>query len=351
MPKSDDAWLEDQEDEALEDHATNVLRARLQAMETENRRLGKLLGLVEGFHSGSSSQAPKWVTPKGKPKTGTGVANLQFSDLHFDELVNPKEVGFLNAYDREIAELRLKRWADKCCELGQRYKHNWDGAIAWWGGDMLSGAIHEELRETNCDVLPGTLMHYAPLVAAAFGQIVDFYGKLYVPCVTGNHGRLTEKKQFKRRGRASWDWLFSKIVAEYFKKDDRVTFEIAEGSCLFVPVYDTHGYLTHGDEAGGGSGWSGVWTPLNTIHRKGLELASVQDKRLAFSVIGHWHQTCLAHQRGISCNGSMKGYDEFAMGLRLKPEAAMQNFWVHTPEHGVVLAAPVFLQDRKAEGW
>jgi hypothetical protein len=47
----------------------------------------------------------------------------------------------------------------------------------------------------------------------------------------------------------------------------------------------------------------------------------------------------------------MKGYDEYAYGLNLRPEPARQAFWVTSPEHGPTITAPVFLQDRDEEGW
>ena len=324
--------------------------AATQRLTAENERLSRLLGLVDSYHSGAGTP-PLWARPKKKYRPETATACIQLSDLHLDEVVNPGEVGGLNATNREIAELRLRRWADKACEMGERHPHQFDGATIFWGGDMVSGAIHDELRETNADVLPGTMVHWAPLLAAAIRQVVDFYGKVYVPAVVGNHGRLTVKKSAKKRGRNSWDWLLCQMVASHFADDDRVTFNIAEGSYLFVPLYDTHAYLTHGDEVSGGGGWAGVWSPLGNIHRRGMELAAAHNLRPSYSVIGHWHQTVLAHHRGIVCNGAMKGWDEYAATLRLRPEPAMQNWWVQTPDKGVTLAGPLFLEDRKSEGW
>jgi hypothetical protein len=323
---------------------------QVERLEAEVERLSRLLGLVETYHAAAGTP-PKWLRATKKHKPGSATACLQFSDLHLDEVVQPGEVGGLNAYNRDVAELRLRRWADKACEMGERHAHTWDGALIFWGGDMVSGSIHEELRETNADVLPGTMVHWAPRIAAAIRQVADFYGKAHIPCVVGNHGRLTIKKSAKRRGRNSWDWLLTQMVAAHFTDDPRVTFDIAQGSYLFVPVYDTHAYLTHGDEVGGGGGWAGVWSPLGTIRRRGMELAAAHGIRPDYAVVGHWHQLTLAHHRGLVCNGAMKGWDEFAATLRLAPEPAMQGWWVHTPENGVTLAAPLLLEDRVAEGW
>ena len=34
-----------------------------------------------------------------------------------------------------------------------------------------------------------------------------------------------------------------------------------------------------------------------------------------------------------------------------EPEPAQQALWITTPERGITFSAPVFVQDRKAEGW
>lgn len=345
-----DEWALGKQQEAAGTPDVKLLTAKVRELNEENRRLSKLLGLVESYHA-AAGEAPKWMTPKAKLKPNSATACLQLSDLHLDEVVNPHEIGGLNAYSREIARMRLMRWASKACEMGERYKHAWDGAVVFWGGDMVSGAIHDELRETNEDCLPSSIVYWAPLLAAAIRQVADYYGRVHVPAIVGNHGRLTKEKPAKRRGRNSWDWLLVQFVQAHLKNDPRITFDIAEGTYLFVPIYDTYVYLTHGDEAGGGGGWAGVWSPLGTIHRRGVELAAAHNLRICYSVVGHWHQTVLAHHRGLSCNGSMKGWDEFAALLRLRPEPAMQNFFVHSPENGITMAAPLFLQDRKAEGW
>jgi len=323
---------------------------RLARLEAENARLAKLLGLVDSYRAGAR-KPPEWLRPKTTAAPKAATACIQLSDLHLDEVVEPGQVGGLNAFNREIAEMRLRRWADKACELGELHRHEWDGAIVWWGGDMVSGSIHDELRETNADYLPGTLVHWAPLLAAAIKQVADAYGNAHVPCVVGNHGRLTEKKQAKGRGRNSWDWLLCEMVKAHLASDERITWDVSEGSYLFVPVYDRTVYLTHGDEVGGGGGWAGVWSPLGTIHRRGLELGHAYDLRPSYSVVGHWHQTVLAHARGLVCNGALKGWDEYAAGLRLRPEPAQQNWWVETPSHGTTLAASLFLEDRAKEGW
>jgi len=336
----------------LVEEASTQADPRLARLEEENARLRKQLGLVESFHSGAG-EAPRWLLPKRRPGRNDATAVAQLSDMHFDEVCNPSELGGLNAYNREIATMRLKRWAAKVIEMGERNPHDWDGLLLLANGDDCSGGIHEELSETNEDVLPGTLVYWAPQIAAALRAIRDGgpYPSIHVKKVVGNHGRLTKAKPFKRRARASWDWLLWQMIASHFQDDDSVTFEFAGGSYMFVPIYDRHIFLTHGDEVGGGGGWSGVFTPLGRIQSAALALGRAHNVRPSYTVSGHWHQTLMAPHRGIVCNGAMKGWDEFAAGLRLTPEGAMQNWWVETQAHGVTLTAPLFVADRRLEGW
>jgi hypothetical protein len=339
-PKPTDKWLEER---AKPD-------PKVAELEQENRRLSKLLGLVEGYHA-AAGDPPEWLRPAKRPKPGRATAVMQLSDLHLDEVVDPAEIGGLNAYNRTIAAMRLRRWADKACEMGERHRHEWDGAIVLWSGDMVSGAIHDELRETNADHLPGTMVHWAPLLAAALKQVVDFYGAAYVPGVVGNHGRLTEKMTCKGRARNSWDYLLMQMVAAHFRGDDRVKFQASSGDYMLVPVYERLLWQEHGDSQKGGGGWAGIWSPLGKMYSRAVEVAAAHGKRIDAIACGHWHTTVLSHARGLVCNGSMKGYDSFASAYRMRPEAAMQNWWASTQHHGTTIAGALFLEDRRGEGW
>lgn len=334
---------------------SRALQARLQALQTENERLSGLLGLVESYKT-AAIHAPRWALPdRGKRKfhESAAIACMHLSDLHLDEVVNPAEIGGLNSYNRKIAEIRLRSWAERACEMGDRHKHKWQGAFVFLGGDMVSGAIHEELRETNEALLPETVVYWAPRIASALKTVADFYGHLKVPAVVGNHGRLRIRMPAKRRGRDSWDWVLYQMVMAHLSQEKHIEFDIASGSYLFVEIYPNKPriFLTHGDEVGGGGGWAGVWSPLGTIYKRAVTMAAAHKYQIDYAVIGHWHQCVLAHQAGLCGSGALKGWDEYAAAMRFQPELASQNWWVVTPEHPTTLAAPLFLQNRKAEGW
>jgi hypothetical protein len=318
----------------------------------ENARLSNLLGLVEKYHRGAKPP-PRWLREgRKRGASGRGTACIPLSDLHLDEDVNPAELLGLNAFNRPVAEARLRRWAIKAVEQADRFPHEWDGALVPALGDLVTGDIHDELVRTNADVLPGTMVHWAPLLAAAYQAVADRYGRVHVPVLVGNHGRLGKRMQFKTRGRASWDWLLMQMVRAHLARDERFTWEFCEGSYMFVEVYGRHVFLSHGDEVkGGNNALTGVWGPLSKVWRGAGKLGAQHRIQPSYAVCGHWHQLTLAHSRGIVCNGSLKGPDEFTMGLRLDPEPAQQAWWVETPGHGPTVSGPLFVVDRRAEGW
>ena len=291
---------------------------------------------------------PKWMAPK-RPKRHSAILTAVLSDLHLDEVVNPAEIGWANAYDRQIAEARLEAWASNLVEQATTYVGNVDltGVVVMLGGDMLSGNLHD-LAETNEDHLPGTLVHWAERLAAALTCVADGIGvPVHVPVVVGNHGRLTLKPRTKGRARDNCDWLLAHMVATHLAADDRFTWQIDDDPDAWVEVHDTTYLLTHGDQAKGGGGIGGIWPPI-------MRLAARKRQRYGRDfclVMGHWHQLIMAPGQGLIVNGSLKGLDQFAATVLNAPaERPQQAAWLTTPEHGPTLQFPIFC-DTSDEGW
>jgi len=294
---------------------------------------------------------PKWLTPQKAPSAHHATVCTILSDSHFDEVVNPDEIGGVNAYDRDIATLRLRRYFDQVCTVSRDYMAGvtFDGAVCMLGGDLVSGDIHEELKETNATSTLNTVLYYSELIAAGIGQLADEFGKVHVPVVVGNHGRRTRKPRAKGRAQDNFDWLIGQMVAREFRTDDRVTFDIPDGANTLVPVYGTTFRLEHGDSARGGSGWMGVLGPAMRRDQKVRSVAQDTDRPYDHLVIGHWHR--LSWLGNVIVNGSSKGYDEYASIEGFSFEPPQQAMWLTTPERGVTMQAPIFVADAKAEGW
>jgi hypothetical protein len=340
------------ERQASERKETQGLNARIRLLTSERDKLRSQLSLIESLE-GARHPHPKWLSPKTPAKGHHAIVNLLVTDTHFDEEVDPAQVDGINAYNREIAEMRLEKAFRSTVNLAKNYLAGvtYDGATLLLGGDIFSGNIHDELTRTNADTLFGSLLHWLGPMGAGIEMLAREFGRVHVVGVPGNHGRMTRKPIAKQRAADNLDWLLYRLLAREFAKDDRITWEIPTAADAHVKVYSVHHLLTHGDQFRGGSGISGAMAPLMLgAHRKSRR-QMVAGRPYDYMVMGHWHQHAFLQAKGLVVGGCLKGYDEFAYVQNYEPEAPSQALWITTPEHGIGWGTRVLVQDRKAEGW
>ncbi len=284
------------------------------------------------------ADVPAWLDPPIKD-AGAHQAMLwtTWSDFHLDEVVDYDEMNGMNEYNRVIAERRFDNIVNGTVHVPRTYMSgmNFDGIIVALGGDIITGAIHEELAETNEAPVPETIVHWAPIIASGLKRLADEYGRVIVPCVDGNHDRMYHKMRYKKRAVSSYAWIIYHSIAWLCADDDRIVFDISKAPEIIVPVYDTKFLLTHGDAFRGGGGVGGIYPAmLRWANRK----LNTMDYDIA--VIGHWHQ--LLYDRLVFVNGSLKGYDEYARGHGFLQERPQQMMFVITPENGVTMQTAIF---------
>ena len=323
---------------------------RLTDAQKELARLNAELDLVSKFSIRNGP--PGWLTkaPKSKKKQH-GTPFLMLSDLHLDEVVRPEEVMGMNAYNRDIARMRLEETAKNFVKVTQDYWSGitYDGAVVPLGGDIFSGDIHEELKETNEDTILGSVDYWVDPLADVLDLVGDTFGKVHVPVVPGNHGRTTRKPRAKFRARSNFDWFIGAQLARLFKGDKRFTFDLSESADCLIPIYDHKIMLTHGDQARGGQGIGGIWPPLMRLDARKRQRMEAVEQGYDLLIMGHWHT--LTYGPSFIVNGSLKGYDEYAFTENFGFEVPSQAAWLMTPEHGKTWTAPIFSMDREAEGW
>lgn len=295
---------------------------------------------------------PQWtLTPHAATKEILGIPTLFASDWHIGEIVNPLEVGGVNAFNLSIAQARVRRMIEKTFLLldilgadGQTVP----GVVYILGGDLCSGDIHEELMASN-------EVPFLPSAWEAFGmihwqirQLADKYGRVYVPCVTGNHGRLTKKIYHKKRNHTNIEWLVYQFLEKAFESDDRVQFCIAPGVDMLYRIYNHRYLLTHGDQLGvkGGDGIIGALGPITRGEKKKRSRNLAINRPFDTILMGHWHQYLSLSTKIV--NSCLKGYDEFAMDMGFDPEIPQQALWVTHPKHHITYSMPVHLEDSLA---
>lgn len=293
---------------------------------------------------------PAWLTKTGRKLDDlTGVPMFFLSDVHHGEVVRAEEIGGINHYSVAASHERIRTYIQIGCELLRDYLSapKYDGCVLMLGGDMVSGDIHEELAQTNeIESIPAVL-DLAGTLVWAIRSLADQFGRVHVPCVTGNHGRMSRKPRSKRRNHTNFDWLLYQVLALQLKDDARVTFQIADGADCLFNVYQTRYLLTHGDQYRGGDGFAGAVVPIARGDRKKRAKHSRLDRGFDVQCMGHWHQ--YVHTEDFVVNGSVKGYDEYAYQGNFDPQPPIQALWITHSERGMTFRMPVYLQRNQTQ--
>lgn len=304
----------------------------------------KILQLLE-----SPVEPPRWLTPTRVPRGGLMVPTLLLSDLHWGEVVYPRQVNGVNEYNIAIAQRRFRTAVDRTVDLCKFHmiKPDYPGIVLALGGDMLSGDIHEELSESNEMPVMPALLDLMGCLMWAIARLADEFGRVFVPCVTGNHGRNTKKPRAKGRNYSNFDWLLYQFLAKHFEDDKRVQFLIPDGSDAHWTVFGHRYCMTHGDQFRGGDGMIGALGPIIRGDHKKRSRNGQIDLGYDTLLLGHWHQ--LIQLQRLIVNGSLKGYDEYAAANNFGFEQPQQALWLTHSERGITFSMPVHVDDRRKQ--
>jgi hypothetical protein len=301
----------------------------------------KIIGLAQ---AATEVTAPRWLIDPVRGKALPGVPVAMWSDWHWGEVVFPDQVNGVNEFNLEVAHARARRLVERTIRLLKNHVVNpeYPGIVVNLGGDMLSGDIHEELKESNDVPLLPALLDLFGVLCWAIKTLADEFGNVFLPCVTGNHGRMSRKPQAKNRNFTNYDWLLYQLLAKHFIDDPRITFFIPDGPDALYSVFGHKILLSHGDQFRGGDGMIGAIGPITRGNQKKLARNSSINREYDTMVIGHWHQYMPLHRTMV--NGSLKGYDEYANSCNFGFEPPIQALWLSHPEHGIIMHLPVYLE-------
>ena len=299
----------------------------------------------------ATPEPPIWLTP-GKwsgTKKSPGVPTLFCSDWHWGEVVNPDQIGGVNSFNLEIAHLRSKALIHNTISLLRNHMAIpvYPGVVMILGGDMFSGDIHEELSMTNAQPIMPTFLDLYGVMIWCIKTMADEFGKVFLPCVTGNHSRTTRKPWAKERNHLSFDWLLYSMLEKHFEADKRVTFMIPDGPDALYRVFGHRYLLTHGDQFRGGDGMIGALGPIIRGDHKKRSRNSQIDQDYDTLLLGHWHQ--LIQMQRLIVNGALKGYDEYANAGNFGFEIPRQALWITHPTNGITFQMPVNVDDAGAQ--
>ena len=304
------------------------LKSELKVTQDHVQRLVGRLAVLEGIDR-LDPKPPRWLTPKRSRSTAATVVAI-LSDCHFDEQVRPEDVAGVNAYDRIVATHRLRSWCDQLARLPQDGPSaDVDGLVLMIAGDLTAGLIDTLHLVDSDDTVLGSMLYWSEQIAAAVTLLADSYGKVHVPVVIGNHGRLSARKRQHLAAADNTDFYVGKLVRRFLADDKRVTWQIDEATDAEFMVYQHRHVVTHGDQFNGGSGIGGIIPPVSRgYHRKAARQAQI-GRPIDHLWMGHFHQVVFGP--GWTINGSLKGADAYSMANNWPIEAPQQVAAYVTP--------------------
>ena len=286
------------------------LKSELKARDDALTESLSRLAVLEGITS-LNPKPPRWLQPK-RPRSSAATVVAMLSDCHFDEQVRSEDVAGVNEYNRTVATRRLRLWADRLALLPQTGPAaDVDGLVLFLAGDLTCGTIDALHLVESDDTVLGSLLYWSEQLAASITMLADAYGKVHVPCVIGNHGRMTAKKRTHLAAKDNTDHFLSHLVRRLCAHDKRITWQLDEASDAEVMVYDHRHVVTHGDQFFGGSGVGGIIPPISRgYHRKAQRQAQL-GRPIDHLWLGHFHQVVFGP--GWTVTGSLKGADGYSM--------------------------------------
>lgn len=323
---------------------------RLAEVSIDLEVIRKIIGKID---AGIVTDAPAWATKAIRGKVVHGIPSLMLSDLHFGEVVFARQVNDVNSYNTTIAKVRLHRVVEGAVKLLRQTLSPgaFGGMVCILGGDMGEGTIHDELRDTSDETALEAVITLHDCLVPHLKALCDEFGRLHVPCVVGNHGRLDRKPRMKNGPKLNYDWLLYQFIARTIGGDPKyrgkITFQIPDGYEASYRIHGVRYMLTHGDSFRGGDGISGPLMPWMRGSLKASKSYAAMGMPFDVMVMGHWHQ--LRYLGHIIVNGSLVGYNEYAQKMHFGFEPPQQALWLTHPARGLTFQEAVFADEPKPQ--
>ena len=278
------------------------------------------------------------------------------TDTHVGERVALNQMAGLNAYDLDKFNRRLSGWAIQVLNLATYRRNICDvnELVVPLLGDIISGDIHEELSRSNIDNCMIQMLSAAHVISQALMYLAPHFESVRVPCVVGNHGRMTRKPPMKDKY-MDWDYMVYQWIAAFCARQPNITFQIPKSFAQIVEICNRKVLLFHGDSISGGGSSQSIHRMVSAMRgvtqfRQAIENTVVKhdgDLSDVFTdvMLGHFHRVNtydIGTGSAWIC-GTTKGGDEFSLNRLQAVSAPKQVVTYWHPVYGNVGTEIVYL--------
>lgn len=319
----------------------HVLENTIQSLEKENKNLIKS-SINEDIVLDIIKDKTLYINFPNKicnnfPKTKNTVeAILLISDLHCGELINPEEIGFINAYNIEIMKKRLERifyyFAYYCSKFEITKAH------ILFLGDLFSGNHQDELIRTNEIHEVDALFLLQDLLAQQLLKIESNFNSIECEFVVGNHSRIPiGKPQYKSAAKLNYEYILSKQLQQIFEvRQKKIKINTCNALFKVKEIAGRRFLMTHGHTLSKGSNsfasipYYGLSMSAAKLYGAILQSEVEEDTTSLFQdiLMAHLHTSARVKitSGSLYINGAVIGTSDFSlykMNAISKPEQTM----------------------------
>lgn len=296
--------------------------------------------IIEAFESYTPSKLKSIQKEDSKAdKEGTVLAAL--SDIHAEHKITKSSTSGLNEFTPDICKIRLERFFTRLVKLTdlKRGELKLDKLLLAVLGDLIHGFIHKEYIRSNYMTPLEAMLFITDEIKRGLQYLLDngkfkqitFIGKI------GNHSRITDKIYTDEEALYSYEWVIYHLLAHEFK--DKIKFIIENSYFTYFQVYDKTLRFHHGHAFRYQGGIGGLYVPLQRYRLK-----VNQQRKADLDIIGHWHTTDFLRNTKTLINGSVCGFDAYAMRFGFEPEPPQQQFLIIDSKRGFTINTPIILE-------
>lgn len=244
---------------------------------------------------------------------------IHISDEHLDSVVPAHRINGLDNYDMRVAFRRAENFVDRI--RGFLSNLNYQHKTAWvlLYGDHTSGQIHDAEGTSYFENCLANAIAAGQLHALMLTEFATMFENVNVVYCVGNHGRLSDKKDFRNPLR-NLDYLVAETAYARCRNFDNLDFLIPDSNTsVNIEIMDQVFNISHGDDLTASSNMG------NAVRKRNERLNNIYsrlNKPVKYKVMGHFHQAAnITDALGETIvNGAWLVTDEYAHSLGLASE-------------------------------
>lgn len=285
----------------------------------------------------------KIKSPEVKPNNSIkneATAIVQLSDTHFGKIILPATVNGLNEHNPDIAKKRMDKLAENLLSLvnKERAEVKIENLVLGLGGDFMENSmLHDHSQMATAFSQMEELLFSRELLHKFIKTIAENgkFKKIILPCVRGNHSRTTKKMNSTIDYRTNFEALLYNLLKQDFR-DSMFEWYAPDSDICEFQVFNKRIRSLHGWQVKSGGGIGGLTIPLNKYI-----LRMDQISKCDYNLMHHYHSLSYP-TANCTLNGSLCGYDTFAMQIGASFQKPMQSFQLLDKNRGFTIKAPIF---------